>query len=455
MADNLDELTNRFKSSAEDFSLMPSPATWEKVERELAGRERKRRFIIFFLLGGVLLLGGAVLFMNYSTGKNEAAVSQNNDPTVLTQPSILKDEKPKSPANNNATEQSSSRQDNAATISDPQQHLETVTDIKKESARSVIPEKSSDKSISGKSPAVNEEKNVVFSNEVESAKIISSTPDISNITSDIKATDSLHTKPAHDSLTAVHVVTLAKDSLPEEKDSIAEIPFVRKWSFTYGAALATNFTKFSEQGDYQFVAHYRDSSDKDLLTQNAHFNISYHIFPRVEIFTGIGFINYQERMLNNQVVYRDDTLPASGPFPPTIVVSKGYDHINGDSLKGVTNKFFYLQIPLGIRYTVFSLRKWNIGVQPEISFNKAIYTKGYRYDYVTREYKPATLSDLRALNINYGLGISFRYELRNNLQLELMPYFHSMQRSIFISSPFSQKFQQAEARVSLRYTFPK
>src|SRR3546814_3305962 len=52
---------------------------------------------------------------------------------------------------------------------------------------------------------------------------------ISDIAGDIKTDDSLRTKPARDSLPAAQVIAIANDSMPDEKDTVAEIPFVRKW----------------------------------------------------------------------------------------------------------------------------------------------------------------------------------------------------------------------------------
>lgn len=452
MADNLDELTNRFKSSAENFSLAPSPSTWEKVEREIGGRERKRRFVILFLLGGALLLGGAVWFINSPAGRKNVVVQNQN--SVSTLPSI--EEQQKKPASSIADERSSYGKKNSETIPVSQKQLKTASSQKE--AGQLVQGKFNDSRTTDRSIPGNENESthkVPAKNEIETKKIISPETALLSLASEIKTNDSLKENAVKDSLSIVHLVDLNKDSVPAKKDTVTESSFARTWSLTYGAALATSFTTFSEDGDYQFVAHYRDSSDKAVLTQNLHFNISYRAFPRLEIFTGMGLVNYQERMLNKQVVYRDDTLPVSGPLPPAVVKGKGFYHISGDSLRGVTNKFFYLQVPVGVRYTVYTRHKWNIGVQPEISFNKAIYTKGYMYSDATREYKAARLTDLQALNIGYGIGIPFWYELNNKLQLEMMPCFFGMQRSVFSSTLLSQKFQQVEARVSLHYTFPE
>lgn len=55
---NVDELIEQYRLEAEQFTLAPSPAVWENIDREINPRRRRRvLFIILFLLGGFAALG--------------------------------------------------------------------------------------------------------------------------------------------------------------------------------------------------------------------------------------------------------------------------------------------------------------------------------------------------------------------------------------------------------------
>ena len=49
----------------------------------------------------------------------------------------------------------------------------------------------------------------------------------------------------------------------------------RKWSISLEISPAKNLTKIQEEGDYQFIAKYRNSTDKNLLSWNFRLNFSY------------------------------------------------------------------------------------------------------------------------------------------------------------------------------------
>ncbi|MBK8585872.1 MAG: hypothetical protein IPN88_10790 [Bacteroidetes bacterium] len=57
MMNHMDDLNNKFKTSAENFSLTPNATVWTKVESAIQKRKRRRRFIIFFLIAS--FIGGS------------------------------------------------------------------------------------------------------------------------------------------------------------------------------------------------------------------------------------------------------------------------------------------------------------------------------------------------------------------------------------------------------------
>jgi hypothetical protein len=246
----------------------------------------------------------------------------------------------------------------------------------------------------------------------------------------------------------------AGDSVAREEDITDVSPLVGKWSITFGYGVAKSYTNYHEDYNYQFIAQYRDSTDEHTLSGNAHLSFTYEFSPRFEVFTGIGIINYKQKIRSDQVVYRYDSIPASLPVSAYLAVSRGHYLINGDATGMINNSFSFLQIPLGIRYTPLNFGRFNIGIQPEVSFNKIITSRAYIYDYSTRKYRQMDSYHKSSFNISYGIGIPIQFRMRNNLALEVMPYFHSMRQSIYANSyQFSQTFNQAEARMSLRYSF--
>ena len=69
MMDNRDNFTDKFRLSAEDFSLTPSPGVWTNVEANIR-KQKRRRFFIFFLLFGGIAVGGGIAFQFYGHNKN-------------------------------------------------------------------------------------------------------------------------------------------------------------------------------------------------------------------------------------------------------------------------------------------------------------------------------------------------------------------------------------------------
>ncbi len=475
---NMDELNDQFKKSADDFSLTPSPGTWSNVQADISARKRKRKFIIFFFLLAGIILGGLFL-LNKPSRKAEIlpreislTPTESQKPKAIQQDissekSIVPQEHFSAQQNNSIPGKNTKKKNTSITKTnsqDKKQHRNAKTS----SPRTIQPEKvespPTSESENMQPPAMLSEEDNVISGNMESSQACETTSfptplseSLSSVDSIIKtdSKDSLQTSTGKDSVLAVKAETISKsDSTSALKDSLKSYPCQGKWSIGIGVAPTKSYTKLSEGGDYQFISHYRDSSDKILLTWNYHLNLTFNLLPEIGLFTGIGIEHFSQEILNDQAVYKYDTIQSLtvGPSSPAITVEKSFFHIHGESTGTVKNKFTYLEIPFGIHYVFLHERKFNISLLPEIAFNKLIHSEGYRYHSQNLTYEKIADGDLKSWLMSYGVGLSFQYAIKKNIGIELIPYYKSLQKSIWNSSdPISQRFQQTELRFSLRY----
>ncbi len=451
MENNIDELNDQFKKSAEIFSLNPSPGTWQNVERAIRIRERKKRFIIiFFLLAGILA-GGMFLFTFQSPTPNQQTDSPEHNRETQEQKSTNKyisDGKNISKKYNSST-------------------LPAFTENKTPDNKSTSPHPptansdshSADNQVLTTSAHIDFHETISAPNnppqpEMNNSEISLITPGTEiNPESDsilVNKIDTLEVEAPNDSLPAAKTFISKPDSSIAEKDSIQSTPRQSKWSIAIGVAPTISFTKQYEEGDYQIISNYRDSSDKTLLAWNYYLAIHYTVIPELEIFAGIGIINFEQEILNHQAVYEYDTLNM-GPIP-AITITRDYFNINGNSTGTVKNKFSYLETALGLRYKFLPAHKFNISLQAGVSFNKLIRSDGYSYNYQNFEYEKMNSSGLKSWMVSYGAGLSFQYAILKYLHIEFTPCYKRFQKSIYSDNyPVSQRLQQVEFRLSLRW----
>lgn len=453
----MDELKDKFKKSAEDFSLIPSSGIWKNIERDIHQRERKRRIIIFFfLITGIV--GSGILLFNYQLTNTSTQTS----PQVNREPSTKQNSdhqniriKEGDLVNRNTFPGSFSemrRQKNYETTNSRQKHdlntdsislngmelpsVERNTSRQNGIAVNNSPQPYSNKTISTTIP-------IVLNDSIETS--------LSGITEE----KSLQIENNYDSIFVLKLDTIRKDSLITKKDTINSVSHQSNWSISLGVAPTVSYVEFNEKGDYRIIANYRDSLDKNLLTWNYHFAINYMVTPKLELFIGAGLIKYVEQILNKEAVYHYDTTVLTGPQPtPIITVSRSFYNINSDSTGVIKNKFSWLKVPIGISYNFFPTRKLTIALKPEIAFNKLFHCEGYTYNFLNRTYEKINASDVRSWLFAYGVGLSFQYKVNRNLFVELTPFYSNFPKSIYIAAyPVSQRFQQFEFQMSLRYHF--
>lgn len=454
----MDELNDRFKKAAEKFSLIPSSGIWQKVEADIRKRKRKKRFIIFFFLLAGISTGALFLFNNNSTTIHTPAALSKNE--ALTGQSVTQQ--------NDSTEKSKPFKENSSAhvIFNENKEQGITNKIYPQKKQPLHPGSSltTDTTLTFVTQTISHQNNVT-EDSLQQAEISTTITtailpfEFENVNSDSVSAipkDTVQTEPQTDSLLITKADTIKTDSVIARKDTLKPVENKSKWSIALGSAPALNFTKQEEQGDYQFISNYRDSTDKNLLTWNYHLAINYKIVPLLEVFTGVGIIHFEQELLSKQAVYHYDTLisPIAGPSGPDtiIILSKANFNINGDSAGTVKNKFTYLEIPIGIRFNYLRVGNFGISFQPEVSFNKLIKSGGYIYNYENFTYEKIKDSDLKTWLVSYGIGLSFQYAIRKKLYIEFTPYYKSFQKSIYNTAyPINQRFQQAEFRLSLRY----
>jgi hypothetical protein len=447
MNDN-DQLLEDFKKSAELFTLTPSVNVWSNVEKDILRRSRRKRIFTFIIISfSVLFLAVLISYFLFSghTKVNLPALTFDSVVSHYT----LRENRDRVTKNNESRKDSITEnytnQSRPCIVQKRSLHHIVQSSLQNSSANSTITGQTSQKiantvnldqksSLGLKANTSNEM--VAVLPEKENKKY-----NVSSQTQVVK--DSTKTNPIVDSIVSAR------------KEKLEDHARVNKWSISLGVAVAKSFSNIQEQDDYQFIERYRDSTDKEPWVCNYHLNFSYDIIPEISIYTGIGIINFEQKLLSRQMVYSFDTTPSTFPLPtPVITVNKNYFDINGDSTGVVRNRFTYLNIPLGLRYNFFPKNNFNIALQADVSFNKLISAKGYAYDQVQLQYTEDIKPYLRKWMLSYRFGIIISYAVMRNLSIELAPNYSIYPKSIYTSEyQLTNKFQQLELNLSVRYAF--
>jgi hypothetical protein len=425
----MDEFNDKFKNAAEHFSLLPSSGVWRNIQADIEYRARNRKLIIFlFLVAGIFTV--ALLFTYMYIPSKMDYTSQNNAKADISF----------SKFSNSRTNQGS------ANIIKPHQTIKTkgVLTLRTNKYENSITQATSLLN----NTRIDKDNTQIGALTIQTTSVVTK-KDNNNSSSIIISNDTLQ---------SVSIIDKLKD---KKKDSIEPLDSnagawkdktTNRWSLSVDVAPSLSFDKLSEIGDYQFISNYRDSTDKNILTWNYRLAIYYKIIPQLEIFSGLGIVNFKQDIKNKQAVYRYDTGWLVSQPMPRITLVRAFANINGDSTGSQRNKFTYLEIPLGISYNFLPGHKFNIALQPQLSFDKLIYYSGYIYNFQNSLYEKITASDIRSWLLSYGVGIAFQYTFQKKFCIEIVPSYKSYNKSIYRSSyPISQRIQQIEFRLSLYY----
>ena len=452
----MDELNDNFKKSAESFSMKPSAGIWENVEADIRRRERKRRFIIFFFFGIALLAGGILFFSKSNTQSNvsltESKPVERAQNKVESQNNVLPKQSTsiqQSGEANSAVEKRITPTNSLANNSSaPTERKVSEHRTKAKSSKDAIIKQSPISITKNEEPKeiIREEQIVVVDSATNfTTEEIVSSPNNSSVATVVKS----------DSIPKVEADSTKKDGVATaKKDTTKAYDSEHRWGISLGAGPAFNYSKHEEIGDYQFVSNYRDSSDKNVMTWNYRFAISYRIIPQLEIYTGIGVSNFEQEIQNRQAIVKADTNLVITLPNPVIYYHRGYFNINNDSTGTIRNKVTFLEIPFGIKYSLFTSARFGISLQPEISFGKMIQSSGYAYNSQDTTYRELKNADFRSIQISYGAGISFGYLLSDHFSFEATPFYRKYHNSIFNNDhSVKQNIRQFEIRLSLVYGF--
>ena len=468
MMNHMDDLNNKFKTSAENFSLTPNATVWTKVESAIQKRKRRRRFIIFFLIAS-FIGGSPFLFRKKEDlSKNEnnlketissqqpsnAIINKPNSTDIVTNTLVENGSMSSQVQNSNEERQFENKKSNNSINASVKSNTKTrssLSALAKEPRKEPIEPEVAVAAIETlatpptqsiqNSEEPNAQKEIAFYNE----------PIKTDSGSEMKAEIIQEISRADTSQLAV-VDTTKKESVVDKKDSLSITAKKSRWSISLGIAPTISHSKYKESGDYQIISNYRDSSDKNILTFNYHLQLHCNISKKAELFTGIGIRTIEQELLSHQAVYKYDTNYVISQPDPVVAIGRGYSNINGDSTGVVTNKISYLEFPLGIRYNLLPAGKFNISIDGQVGLNKLIGSEGYIYDAVNLTYEKINSADLNSWMYSYGVGLSLQYSIIRGVNIELSPSYAHFPNSIYKrEDPLQQYFDQTEILFSIRY----
>lgn len=453
MLQEQEDLNKEFKSSFENFSIEPSASIWEKVEADIRLRERKRRIIIFFFTTIALLSGGLLLYYignpapiqtTVTHKKIKQAATNTENATIQNATSLLQ--------NSTLEKANASHARNRQDSKYQSENVSSLPAIIQKTAQASNEKPFHYPQPQTQSPITKHDttgnvvltvQNFVKSN-LEVQEILEKPLTIISIDSIPKSRDSITVK-TNDSISTDVLMLSVKDSvLQNDKKS--------RWSIGIGVSPAMSFVKHKEKGSYQIVAAYRDSTDKPTVQLNYQVYVNYEPVPKIEIYSGIMYVQLAQKIKNQQAVYFYDSSKVTTSPTPIVTVHRAFYNINDKQDGNTLNKFTYVAVPLGLRYQLYKKSKISFYLVPEMAYHKLILVKGYRYDFENFEYVSIRKVDLKASSFSYGGGISINYAINNHLQFEIVPTYKNFSKSIYIAAyPYSERFQQYAVQLNLRY----
>jgi hypothetical protein len=464
MMDDLHNLNEKLKQSAEEFSLAPSQQVWKNVEKEIARRRRKRGF--FFLLTGTLCVCCAAVWLWFNPADDPVAKQQSPNDTMHSTLAAL-------PADRTAER---------ATAADSSEEKHVISTVAP--AINIFPERE-DTHVAGKAPApvaqqemtgpqhinpgTREQESRITNSRIESQHSPEPVdPEAAPILNP-QALTVKKTSQQQDTTHAEQSVVNNDTSVAEQHqvDTTVQLPAVvqpfviadsvppkpeNRFMIGVGIRPSKSFTRFKELGEYNYIGSYRDSSERALAVCNFQFDIGYR-FGETYVFSGVHVTNFRTEMHNLQVVYRYDQGPISGPVPPPVVVSRDYYIIDNNRYGRQLNKLTYVGIPIGARTQVFVRDKLSIWLQAEFTTQYLIGMRNYVYDPNTLEYRKGVPSDMRRWNYSVGTSVHLQYAFDDRFAVALSPGtedFGSIYKRNYL---LRQRFSHLYIQASFHYSF--
>lgn len=235
-----------------------------------------------------------------------------------------------------------------------------------------------------------------------------------------------------------------------------------RWAVSLDIASASNNRTITEPGDYQFIKHYRDSTDKRLTSFNYAASLHYNISERLRLDVGVGINKAGERINTRQVVYKTDSfaiIPTGHIVvlsAPTIVTVAGrkYYNINNDSTGHINNSLTYLSLSGGFTYFMQPGKKFRIGLQPAFAASKLFASNEYYYHAKDSTYRKARGSQLSSWMLSATMGVPFEYSFKPRFIVSVTPYYTAFLNPVYASKEtITQQYKQSGVKVGLSWMF--
>jgi hypothetical protein len=162
---------------------------------------------------------------------------------------------------------------------------------------------------------------------------------------------------------------------------------------------------------YNDFKHYYDSIESPKYGYKISINIGYSLTDKLSVLSGI---------IYKKIGYKTNSTLTSGQYNANGGILHHYSS-NNDVLDLYSN-LFYIGIPVGLQYKIYSVNKFDIGLSIGSSFDLLINhdTKDIDYPNIKpRDY----YSDYSNFAINIDAGVEFGYMINSKFEVYLMPHF--------------------------------
>ena len=195
------------------------------------------------------------------------------------------------------------------------------------------------------------------------------------------------------------------------------IPQMGNWYFGFSFSPTLNYRSFgydaryvsgvAVHGNYRYTygltEETRNISDKAISSFNIGIDIGRRITERLNVYTGLYYSNYGEQLQVSPVNKADPNYEES-EFLNKSPLYEVYDAESSENNIPYTNKYSYIEIPLGVSYDLFVLEKFKVAVDGGINFQKLDNVNALVYDFETDYYY--WITEKEEIFRQYGVGVS-------------------------------------------------
>ncbi|MBT8327260.1 MAG: PorT family protein [Bacteroidia bacterium] len=181
-------------------------------------------------------------------------------------------------------------------------------------------------------------------------------------------------------------------------------PTLNYRSFGYDAQYVTGV---AVHGNYRYTygltEETRNISDKAISSFNVGIDIGRRITNRLNVYTGLYYSNYGEQLQVSAVDMLDPNYEES-EFLNKTPMYEVYDEESSENSIPYTNKYSYIEIPLGISYDLFVLEKFKVALDGGLNLQKLDHVNALVYDFETDYYY--WITEKEDIFRQYGVGVS-------------------------------------------------